>query len=93
MVNAIIEIAGLIGILIISGSGITQLYKAVKTHSVKDLSLSFFVLILILFHIILFHNFQDKILFLNNFNFPCTGNRFSFNLENLFLFQYDALNL
>lgn len=47
MVNAIIEIAGLIGILIISGSGITQLYKAVKTHSVKDLSLSFFVLILI----------------------------------------------
>lgn len=47
MINNGIEIAGFIGILILSGSGITQLYKAVKTHSVKDLSLSFFILILI----------------------------------------------
>ena len=47
MVNQILEIAGLIGILIISSSGITQLFKAVKTHSVKDLSLLFFILILL----------------------------------------------
>jgi uncharacterized protein with PQ loop repeat len=45
MVHAIVELAGLIGILIISSSGITQLYKAIKTHSVKDLSLLFFILI------------------------------------------------
>lgn len=47
MVNTIIELAGLIGILILSSSGITQLYKALKTHSVKDLSLLFFLLIFI----------------------------------------------
>jgi uncharacterized protein with PQ loop repeat len=47
MVNTIIELAGLIGILIISSSGITQLYKAIKTRSVKDLSLIFFILILV----------------------------------------------
>ncbi|MDG6219241.1 MAG: SemiSWEET family transporter [Candidatus Thermoplasmatota archaeon] len=47
MVNTIIELAGLIGILIISSSGITQLYKALKTHSVEDLSILFFLLLLI----------------------------------------------
>ena len=47
MVDIFIELAGLIGILIISCSGITQLYKVIKTHSVKDLSFLFFILILI----------------------------------------------
>ena len=47
MVNGFMELAGLVGILIISSSGITQLYKAIHSHSVKDLSLLFFILILI----------------------------------------------
>jgi MtN3 and saliva related transmembrane protein len=47
LVNIIIDILGLIGILIISLSGITQLIKAIKTRSVNDLSLAFFILLLI----------------------------------------------
>jgi MtN3 and saliva related transmembrane protein len=47
LVNIIIDILGLIGILIISFSGITQLIKAVKTRSVDDLSLTFFILLFI----------------------------------------------
>ena len=43
----IIKIIGLIGALIISGSGIPQLYKTIKTKSVKDLSFSFFFLLLV----------------------------------------------
>lgn len=46
MIPIIIEFIGLIGILIISCSGTTQLYKVLKTHSVQDLSLIFFILLL-----------------------------------------------
>lgn len=47
MVSLLIEIIGLMGVLIISFSGIPQLYKTIKTRSVEDLSFSFFSLLFI----------------------------------------------
>ncbi|MGC9553925.1 MAG: SemiSWEET family transporter [Thermoplasmatota archaeon] len=40
------QMAGLLGVLILSLSGVPQLIKIMKTKSVRDLSLPFFLLLL-----------------------------------------------
>jgi len=47
MTSILIEVVGLAGVIIISCSGIPQLYKTIKTRSVKDLSSTFFLMLLV----------------------------------------------
>lgn len=58
MIIILIKILGLIGILIISFSGIPQLIKVVKTHSVNDLSLVFFTMLLVGMILLLIYSFS-----------------------------------
>ena len=53
----IYEIIGIVGMVIICISGLPQLYKTVKTKSVTDLSLPFFVMILVGAFLLLVYSF------------------------------------
>ena len=65
----IFEIIGLIGMIIICIAGLPQLMKTIKTKSVKDLSLSFFIMILVGAILLLIYSFyiDDLIYIVGNF--------------------------
>jgi len=53
----IFETIGIAGMVIICISGLPQLYKTIKTKSVKDLSLPFFIMIIIGAFLLLVYSF------------------------------------
>ncbi|MCK5261127.1 MAG: PQ-loop repeat-containing protein [Thermoplasmatales archaeon] len=64
----IYETIGVIGIVVICIAGLPQLVKTVKTKSVEDLSLPFFILILVGASLLLVYSFyiEDLIYIIGN---------------------------
>ena len=64
----IYETIGVIGIVVIGIAGLPQLVKTVKTKSVEDLSLPFFILILVGASLLLIYSFyiEDLIYIIGN---------------------------
>ena len=64
----IYEIIGVIGMVVICFAGLPQLVKTVKTKSVEDLSLPFFILILVGASLLLVYSFyiEDLIYIIGN---------------------------
>jgi len=64
----IYEIIGVIGMVVICLAGLPQLVKTVKTKSVEDLSLPFFILILVGASLLLVYSFyiEDLIYIIGN---------------------------